>query len=62
MHCPKDISQKRMKVTHKETCVPMLGDVLDVRQLTVAYYRPKNLRYLLTTSKFKMCPGKENNA
>ena len=40
----------------------MLGDVLDVLRLAVAYYRPKNLRDLLTPSALKMCQGKDNNA
>ena len=32
-----------------------------MRQLTMAYHRPKNLRDLLIRSKLKRCPGKENN-
>ena len=58
---PKDMSHKRMQEIYKETCGPMLGDLLDMRQLTVACHRPKNLRDLLIPSKLKSCPGKENN-
>ena len=50
-----------MHVICKEICGPMLGDLLDVRQLNAAYHRPKNLRDLLMPSTLKMCPGKENN-
>ena len=49
-----------MQKLYAETCGPILRDLLDIRQLTIAYHRPKNLRDLLMPSKLRECDGEEN--
>ena len=44
-----------MQELFKKTCGPILRDLLDIRQLTIAYHRPTNLRDLLMPSKLKQC-------
>ena len=59
-HHSKDISSKQTQETFKETCGPVLSDLLDVKKLTVTCHRPKNLRDLLTPSKLRDCKGEKN--
>jgi len=57
---PKDISRKSMQEMYSKTCGEIFKDLLDVKQLTIAYHRPQNLRDLLMPSKLKTCDGEEN--
>lgn len=57
---PNDASRKQMQIIYANTCGPDLKDLLDIRQLTIAYHRPKNLRDILMPSKLWECEGQEN--
>lgn len=57
---PKDVSRRMIQMIYKRTCGPVLYDLLDIKQLTIAYHRPTNLRDLLMPSKLRECPGEIN--
>ena len=52
---PKRISRQMIYRICKETCGPMLNDLLGMKKLTIACYRPTNLRDLLVPSKLIKC-------
>ena len=49
-----------MQEIYVKTCGDLFKDLLDIQQLTVAYYRPDNIRDLLIPSKLKNCNEQEN--
>ena len=53
MHHPKDTSIKMMQELHHKTCGPIFRDLLGIKQMTVGYRHPANIRDLLIPSKLK---------
>ena len=54
-HYPGDTSRRSMQDSRKKTCGTMPQDLLNFKALTVAYYRPENVRDVLIPSKLKNC-------
>ena len=54
---PCDISRKKIRTIYEATCGALLRDILGVKQTTVAYSRPTNVRNLVTKAKLYQAPG-----
>ena len=56
---PNDISKHKVRLLYDTYCKQIFEDVLDIKQTTVAYSRPKNIRELVTKAKLHQAPGRE---
>ena len=55
-------SRRQMQEIFKKACGPILHDLLDAKQLTIACHRPANLRDLLILSKLTVCENETYTA
>ena len=56
---PNDISRKNVRAIYNDTCKELFEDALGIKQTTIAYSRPKNLKDVLTKAKLHQAPGRE---
>ena len=56
---PNDIPRKNVRSIYNNICKELFEDVLDIKQTTIAYSRPKNLKDVLTKAKLHQAPGRE---
>ena len=54
---PCDISRKQIRTIYEATCGALFRDILGVKQTTIAYSRPTNVRNLVTKAKLHQAPG-----
>ena len=53
-----DLSRKSVRAIYNATCREMCEGI-GIKDFTVAYSRPKNIKDLVTKAKLHMAPGKE---
>ena len=56
---PNDIPRKNVRTIYNNTCKELFEDALGIKQTTIAYSRPKNLKDVLTKAKLYQAPGRE---
>ena len=56
---PNDIPRKNVRAIFNDTCKELFDDALGIKQITIAYSRPKNLKDVLTKAKLYQVPGRE---
>jgi tyrosyl-tRNA synthetase len=56
---PNDIPKKSVRAIYEHCCKSTFEEVLDIKQTTIAYSRPPNLKDTLTKAKLHQAPGKE---
>jgi len=56
---PNDIPRREIRTIYNNHCSKVFETVLDIKQTTVAYSRPKNVRDLITKAKLHQAPGRE---
>ncbi|KAL7533528.1 hypothetical protein ACHAWF_004529 [Thalassiosira exigua] len=54
---PNDIPRKQIRAIYDDTLKDTLANTLGIKQTTIAFSRPENIRELLTRAKLHQAPG-----
>ena len=54
-----DIPKNKVRAIYETTCKDLLSSRLGIKQLTIAYSRPKNIKDTITKAKLHQAPGRE---
>ena len=54
-----DIPKNKVRAIYETTCKELLSSRLGIKQLTIAYSRPKNIKDTITKAKLHQAPGRE---